>query len=131
MCAWVRTVLIVDDKTSEASILKARLHLVLGYDIAVVHAKSLGQALDSARAGLWPDVILLDDVLPPADRAPSSIAFLRKAGHRCPVIVVGGQITAAIGQAAKAAGAADVIHKDDLDTERLTEALCRLSPPQR
>ncbi|HRD77578.1 MAG TPA: response regulator [Hyphomicrobiaceae bacterium] len=127
---WLSSVLIIDDKTAEAASVAARLHLLLGYDIRIEHAKGLGRALDFLQKDCAPNLIMLDDVLPPTDRAPSSIAFLRRAGYHGPIIVVGGLLTTAIIGAARAAGAIDVIHKDDLDTARLLDAIGKLTPPR-
>lgn len=118
-------ILIVDDENFDADRLKATLHLMLGYDVGIRRAATLGRALDEVIAR-HPDVIFLDDILKPNDNASQTLPFLRRAGYAGPVIVVSGQVTRQRKTVLKQAGAADVIHKDDLDSVRVAEALQRI-----
>ncbi|MGD9785578.1 MAG: response regulator [Hyphomicrobiaceae bacterium] len=118
-------ILIVDDETFDADRLKATLHLMFGYEIQVRRAATLGRAIDEVIAR-QPDVIFLDDVLKPSDNATQTLPFLKRAGYERPVIVVSGQVTRQRKTVLKNAGADDVIHKDDLDSVRIAEALQRV-----
>ncbi|MFN3868175.1 MAG: response regulator [Hyphomicrobiaceae bacterium] len=118
-------ILIVDDETFDADRLKATLHLMFGYEIGIRRAATLGRALDEVIARM-PELIFLDDVLKPNDNASQTLPFLRRAGYQGPVIVVSGQVTRNRRTTLMEAGAADVIHKDDVDSVRLAESLERV-----
>ncbi len=65
-------------------------------------------------------------VLKPSDNAAQTLPFLRRAGYTGPVIVVSGQATRKRKSVLIEAGAADVIHKDEVDSVRVAEALHRV-----
>lgn len=121
----LKDILIVDDETFDADRLKATLHLMFGYDLDIRRAATLGRALDEVIARM-PEVIFLDDVLKPNDNASQTLPFLRRAGYAGPVIVVSGQVTRQRRTLLLGAGANDVIHKDDVDSVRVAEALHRV-----
>ena len=62
-------------------------------------------------------------ILPPSDTASTTIPFLRRCGYEGPIIVVSGEMTRSRRQELMVAGASDVIHKDDIDSVRISEAL--------
>lgn len=121
----ITDILIVEDETFDADRLKATLHLMFGYDVQIRRAATLGRALDEVIARR-PEVVFLDDVLKPSDNAAQTLPFLRRAGYDGPVIVVSGQVTRHRKTVLMEAGAADVIHKDDVDSVRVAEALHRV-----
>jgi DNA-binding NarL/FixJ family response regulator len=121
----IRDVLIVEDETFDADRLKATLHLILGYDIEIRRAATLGSALDAVIAR-QPEIVFLDDVLKPSDNASHTIPFLRHAGFTGPIVVISGQVTRQRRATLIEAGAIDVIHKDDVDSVRVGEALQRV-----
>lgn len=121
----ISDILIVEDETFDADRLKATLHLMFGYDVEIRRAATLGRALDEVIARR-PEVVFLDDVLKPSDNAAQTLPFLRRAGYDGPVIVVSGQVTRNRKTVLMEAGAADVIHKDDVDSVRVAEALHRV-----
>lgn len=116
------SVLVVDDEIADADRLRATLRVMFGYEIVVRRAATLGLAIDAILAA-QPDVIFLDDILKPSDTATDAIPFVRRAGYRGPIIVVSGQVTKRRRHALIEAGANEVIHKDELDSVRLAEAL--------
>jgi DNA-binding NarL/FixJ family response regulator len=118
----LRDVLIVDDSDVDANRLKATLRVIFGYDIQLRRAATLATALDSV-IGKQPDLIFLDDVLKPSDSATETIPFLRHAKYLGPIIVVSGEVTRTRRVHLLASGATEVIHKDDVDSVRLTEAM--------
>ena len=118
-------VLIVEDETPDADRLRATLRVILGYDINVRRASTLGAALDAVIAK-QPDLVFLDDVLKPSDTASHTIPFLRRAKYEGPIVVISGQVTRVRKAELIGLGATDVIHKDDVDSVRLTEALARV-----
>ena len=117
--------LIIDDDTFDADRLRATLHLMFGYDISVRRAKTLGSALDCV-IERQPELIFLDDILKPSDTATNTVPFLRRCGYDGPIIIVSGMVDRQRRAVLVAAGAADVIHKDDLDSVRVAEALTRV-----
>jgi PleD family two-component response regulator len=118
-------VLIVEDENSDADRLRATLRVVLGYEFNVRRASTLGAALDCVIA-LQPELVFLDDLLKPADTASHTIPFLRRANYEGPIVVISGQVTRTRKAELIGLGATDVIHKDDVDSVRLTEALVRV-----
>lgn len=115
-------VLVIDDNTFDADTVKAILHVLYGYEIVIRRAKTLGSAVDCVMAKK-PCAIILDDILPPNDTAIDTIPYLRGTGYGGPIVVVSGEVTQRRRAQLLAAGASDVVHKDDLDSVRLSEAL--------
>ena len=120
----LKDILIVEDETFDADRLKATLHVMFGYELEIRRARSLATALDCVLARL-PDLVFLDDHLKPADTASHTIPVLRHAKYDGPLIMIGGQVTRHRRAELMALGAADVIHKDDVDSVRIAEALAR------
>lgn len=118
-------VLVVDDEAPDADRIRATLRVMFGYDIDVRHAATLGSAVDCVLKKK-PQLIFLDDILKPSDRATDTIPFLRRAGYDAPIVVISGQVTKKRRLELIGAGAIDVIHKDDLDSVSLGEALLRI-----
>ena len=117
--------LIVEDENFDADRLRATLHIMFGYEISVRRAATLGNAIDGV-IERKPDVLFLDDVLPPNENAMQTIPFLRKAGYEGPIIIVSGRADRVRSAQLKVAGAIDAIHKDNMDSVRLGEALSRV-----
>ncbi len=122
----LKTVLVVDDEPFDADRLKATLRVMFGYDLDVQRAATLGTAVDHVLKAK-PDLVFLDDILKPSDNAVDTIPFLRRAGFEGPIIVLSGQVTRKRREVLLAAGANEVIHKDEVDSVRLAEALIRVS----
>jgi DNA-binding NarL/FixJ family response regulator len=118
----LKEVLVIDDNNFDADSLRASLNMMFGYNLTMRRAKSLGSALDCV-IERKPDLVFLDDILPPTDTAATSIPFLRRSGFEGPIIVVSGEMTRNRRQELLRLGASDVIHKDDLDSVRISEAL--------
>lgn len=121
----LKDVVVVDDENIDADRMLATLRVMFGYDVVVRRAATIGVALDLVMAKT-PDIVFLDDILKPSDDAAQTIPFLRRANYSGPIIVVSGQVTRTRRTILLAAGATDVIHKDDVDSVRLTEALTRV-----
>jgi CheY-like chemotaxis protein len=117
-------ILIIDDEALDAERLTATLHVLFGYQVLIRWACSLGDAIDSL-AERQPCITFLDDILKPAGDALLSIPELRRAGYAGPVIVVSGAVTQSRRTRLLAVGASDVIHKDDVDSVRVAEAVAR------
>lgn len=121
-------VLVVEDETLDADRMKATLRVMFGYDLEVRRAATLASAVDMVLERK-PELVFLDDLLKPTDNALQSIPFLRRAEFTGPIVVVSGQVTRNRRQELIEAGADEVIHKDDVDSVRLAEALVRLLKP--
>lgn len=118
-------VLIVEDETFDAERLTATLRVMFGYDLDVRRAATLASALDRV-IEKKPEIVFLDDILKPSDDASQSIPYIRRAGYEGPIVVVSGQVTRTRRATLLGAGATDVIHKDDVDSVRVAEALLRV-----
>lgn len=118
----LQDILIVEDENFDADRLRATLHIMFGYGIQVRRAKTLGSALDAV-IERRPEVIFLDDYLKPNDNATQTIPFLRRCGYEGPIVVVSGAVDRLRRSTLIKAGAIDIIHKDDLDSARVSEAL--------
>jgi DNA-binding NarL/FixJ family response regulator len=118
-------VLVVDDERFDVERLTATLRVMFGYELEIRRASTLASALDLVIQKM-PEIIFLDDVLKPSDTALNSIPFLRHAKYEGPIVVISGQVTRARRNELAAAGATDVIHKDDVESVRLAEALLRV-----
>lgn len=117
-------VLIVEDEAFDANRLSATLRLLLGYEVSIRRASTLAHALDRVMERM-PEIVFLDDYLKPSDTAMHSIPYLRRAGFSGPIIIISGQVDRQRRFALIGAGADDVIHKDDVDSVRVGEALER------
>lgn len=120
-----KDVVVVDDEAIDADRMFATLRVMFGYDVNVRRAATAGRAIDLV-IDVKPDIIFLDDILKPSDDAVHTIPYLRRAGYDGPIIVVSGQVTRTRRTTLIAAGATDVIHKDDVDSVRLSEVLHRI-----
>ena len=118
-------ILIVEDEKLDADRMKATLHSIFGYDIKTRQAATLGSALDCV-IERQPDLIFLDDHLKPNDNAAHTIPFLRRCNYVGPIIVVSGMLTRKRAGMLVQAGAAVTIHKDNLDSGSIAEALAKV-----
>jgi CheY-like chemotaxis protein len=115
-------ILVVDDEQFDGEHLTATLHVLLGYEATVRRVSSLGDALNSIQER-QPHIVFLDDILKPSVTATRSMSVLRGAGYSGPIVVVSGQVGHARRSSLLAEGASDVIHKDDIDSVRVAEAI--------
>lgn len=126
----LKDVLVVEDEHLDADRMFATLRVMFGYAVEVRRASTLASAVDAVLMKK-PEIVFLDDILKPSDDASQTIPFLRRAGFDGPIVVVSGQATRSRRTVLLAAGANEVIHKDDVDSVRLTEALSRVFAPSR
>jgi len=120
-------VLIIEDEERDLNRLIATLNLMFSYELEIKTAATLSAALDAAIGGK-PDLIFLDDVLKPSDNADDTIPYLRHAGYDGPIVVISSRATRKRKAQLANAGATDIIHKDDVDSVRMSEALMRVFP---
>jgi CheY-like chemotaxis protein len=120
-----RDVLVVDDEALDAERLTATLRVIFGYELRIHLASTLGDAVDRVIASK-PCLVFLDDILKPSANALQAIPLLRGTGYTGPIIVISGQVTHSRRSGLLANGASDVIHKDEVDSVRVAEAIARL-----
>ncbi len=125
----LKDVLVVEDENLDADRMKATLRVMFGYDLEVRRAATLAAAVDAVMSKK-PDLVFLDDMLKPSDTALETIPFLRRASYEGPIVVVSGQVTRNRRTKLLEAGANEAIHKDDVDSVRLAEALMRVLVPE-
>lgn len=119
-------VLIIDDDMLDADRMIATLRVMFGYDVVVRCASNIRDALSAIQAK-QPDLIILDDILKPSDDGETTLPLIRAAGFAGPIVVISGQVTRTRRPTLLLAGATDVLHKDDVDSVRLAEALQKIA----
>jgi DNA-binding NarL/FixJ family response regulator len=112
-------VLIADDFKLLRDVI--RLYLDGIEDITVIdEAPDLDDALESA-ASLQPDVIIMNDYLPPIDSAHATALF-RERGITSAILIISMQLERALIQNSFVKGANGVMQKDEID-EHLVSAI--------
>jgi two-component system response regulator DesR len=120
-------VLIADDFKRLRDVI--RLHVERAQDMEVIdEARDVTDAFESARA-LRPDVIIMNDYLPPIDSAHASALF-REQGFTAAILVISMQIDPAQIQRSHVSGANGFINKDEID-EYLAEAVRHIHQGER
>lgn len=105
-------VLIADDFKLLRDVI--RLYLERAGDLEVIdEARDVTDALESARA-LRPDVIIMNDYLPPIDSAHASALF-REQGFTAAILVISMQIDPEQIQRSFLSGANGFMNKDEID----------------
>ena len=106
-----------------------RLHLERAEDMEVIdEAPDLQDALESARM-LQPDVIIMNDYLPPIDSAHATALF-REQGFTSAVLVISMQLEPDLIQRSFLSGASGFMNKDEID-EYLVDAGRRVHQGER
>jgi DNA-binding NtrC family response regulator len=128
--APITNILIVDDTSFDADVLGSVLRLVFDPEVGIRHVKF---ARDIRKAVLdeMPQLLFLDDRLGHGTSAEVSLNVIRTAGCQLPIIVMSGLLTRARQIELRRLGVADVIHKDDMNVARVTEAVLKMldTPP--
>lgn len=122
-------ILVIDDQLLDAERLTATLRVVFGYDVQIRRASTLADAIEGV-VSAKPTLVFLDDILKPSADALQAMPLLRRAGYSGPIIVVSGEVTHSRRSSLLTHGASDVIHKDDVDSVRVAEALSRIPAPE-
>ena len=119
-------VLVVEDEALDAERLAATLRVIFGYELRIHLVSTAGDAVDRV-AETEHSLVFLDDILKPSTNALQTMPLLRQAGYSGPIIVISGQVTHSRRSGLLAGGASDVIHKDDVDSVRVAEAIANLN----
>jgi CheY-like chemotaxis protein len=120
----MKNFLIIDDSESDRGHLRAVLHIVRGYGIDVREANSSSAAVEALREGP-PDIVFADH-LSPTETAFVTIEKLRGEGYEGPIVVVTGHGDPIRHRQLRAAGALEVLMKDDLDAAAMAKLLADL-----
>ena len=117
------SILIIDDNESEANIIRANLHILFGYDgINIRDARTIGLAMDLIMEEM-PDMIFLDDILPPSETATDTLPLIKRCNYTGPIIIVSGLLNVERRLKLSEAGATHILHKDNMDSVSLGEVL--------
>ena len=120
-------VLIADDFKLLRDVI--RLYVERANDMEVIdEARAVTDALESARA-LRPDVIIMNDYLPPIDSAHASALF-REQGFAAAILVISMQIDSEQIQRSFLSGANGFMNKDEID-QYLVEAIRHVHEGER
>jgi DNA-binding NarL/FixJ family response regulator len=120
-------VLIADDFKVLRDVI--RLHLERAGDMEVVdEAPDLDDALERTRI-VQPDVIIMNDYLPPADSAHATARF-REQGFNAAVLIISMHVEPDLIQRSFLSGANGFMHKDEID-EYLVDAIRRVHQGER
>ena len=120
--AKIADILVIDDNILDARAVSALLRSAFGRDAEVRHSTTLLRA-KTMLLERKPDLIVLDDILPPKDRAENSIAALRQSGYAGTIVVISCEMTWQRRLTLLRLGATSVVHKDDLNATSLAEAV--------
>jgi DNA-binding NarL/FixJ family response regulator len=106
-----------------------RLHLERAGDMEVVdEAPDLDDALERIST-LQPDVVIMNDYLPPIDSAHATARF-RELGFTAAIVVISMHLEPSLIQRSLLNGANGFIHKDEID-EYLVDAIRRVHQGER
>jgi DNA-binding NarL/FixJ family response regulator len=120
-------VLIADDFKRLRDVI--RLHLEKAEEVEVIdEARDVTDALESARA-LRPDVIIMNDYLPPIDSAHAA-EFFRKEGITAAILVISMQAETDLIQRSFSSGVNGFMDKDDIE-DHLVSAVRRVHQNER
>ena len=106
-----------------------RLHLERAGDMEVVdEAPDLDDALECIRT-LQPDVVIMNDYLPPIDSAHATARF-RELGFTAAIVIISMHLEPGLIQRSFLSGANGFMHKDEID-KYLVEAVRRVYKGER
>jgi DNA-binding NarL/FixJ family response regulator len=117
---------IIDDTLFDADVLAGGLRKVLGREIHVEIARNI-HTLHKLWEVAKPDLCFLDDRLGHMGSASTHLPALRRMGYREHIVVVSGLMSRDRRALLMQLGAAEALHKDDLDTGRLIELLLQMT----
>jgi CheY-like chemotaxis protein len=121
----LRNIMIIDDNEQDARHAAVVLQMLLGPQLVITSHRYLAKAIAELQRQV-PDFVVLDDHLPPMDRAETSLKALQRFGFKGPFIIMTGMLDRARKLELEKLGPLGLIHKDDLDSFSLSEVLVRL-----
>jgi hypothetical protein len=124
----LRDVMIVDDSSMDTDRMASSLRLMFGRDVVVRITKTVAGMGALLRTKL-PDLLIVDDHLSQGQWAETTLAAADVLGYHGPTIIVTGLLTRQRMVELRKLRVVDVIHKDDLDSTRLREAVLKIADP--
>jgi CheY-like chemotaxis protein len=122
-----QVVVIVDDEPLLAELTEAMV-VALGY-VALTFGSGERACAAFDDAGMEADLLLTDEKMPGLSGS-ALVAAIRAKGRDIPVVMMSGNVTAALEQRARAIGVCALLHKP-VSRESLAEALARCLRPRR
>lgn len=116
---------IIDDRSLDADVLAGLLRRILGRDLEIEIAKSL-LVLRTSWTTARPDLVFLDDRLGHIGNASAHIPNLRRLDFTGPIVIISGMMTRQRRAELIGLGAAEALHKDDIDALVMMDLLLRL-----
>jgi DNA-binding NarL/FixJ family response regulator len=121
----LHNIMVIDDNEQDARHAAVVLKMLLGPHVVVTSHRYLAKGVAELQRR-QPDLVILDDHLPPMDRAETSLKALQRFGFKGPFIIMTGMLDRARRLELEKLGPLGLIHKDDLDSFSLSEVLTRL-----
>jgi CheY-like chemotaxis protein len=115
-------ILILDDDDHYAMLFSAYLKLSKVEGGAVEHATTTAEAVEHLRE-FMPDMVFLDNRVPPHSDFRSGLRALREAGYAGPVVVQSACIADGVFDEAESLGVAEVIDKFEMNEAKLMTLL--------
>jgi CheY-like chemotaxis protein len=123
-------ILILDDDDHYAMLFSAYLKLSKVEGGAVEHATTTAEAVAYLR-DFMPDMVFLDNRIPPHSDFRDGLRALREAGYAGPVIVQSACVVDGVFDEAKKLGVAEVIDKFEMSEAKLMNLLQKHTPFSR
>jgi CheY-like chemotaxis protein len=121
----LRSIMVIDDNEQDARHAAVVLQMLLGPELNVTSHRYLAKAVAELQRRM-PDLVILDDHLPPMDRAETSLKALQRFGFKGPFVIMTGMLDRTRKLELEKLNPLGLIHKDDLDSFSLSEVLTRL-----
>jgi DNA-binding NarL/FixJ family response regulator len=118
-------IMVIDDNEQDARHAVVVLQMLLGPEVNITSHRYLAKAVTELQRRM-PDLLILDDHLPPMDRAETSLKALLRFGFKGPFVIMTGMLDRARKLELEKLNPLGLIHKDDLDSFSLSEVLGRL-----
>ena len=118
-------IVVIDDNARDIDRMASALRLMFGRDISIRIGKTLA-AMNLLLRDKQPDLLIVDDNLNHGLRAEATVAAATLLRFQGPIFIVTGMLTRQRLVELKKLGVIDVIHKDDLDSTRLREAVLKI-----
>jgi DNA-binding NtrC family response regulator len=118
--------IIVDDNPLDTERLASAFRLIFGHGFSVRQAKTVAEMVVLLR-DRQPDILIIDDNLSQIEKAETTLAKAQSLSYSGPTIIISGMFTRQRLIQLGRLNAIDIIHKDDLDSTRLREAILKIN----
>lgn len=86
-------IMLIDDDPAEELIFRAQMKKVVAYDIEMLYAVGIENAVEQFNNGAHVDLVLLDNRLGPGEDFRESVPRLRQTGYIGPIGVISSSLT--------------------------------------